>query len=154
MSNLIINGDFANKELTPWTSTSQDSVFEAAEQSGAYGLLIEPNNAITQRIENTGGKPFTLKWKFSARIDSKASLGGSIFVLFSTRVGEEFHFESGATLGLTDQWKTFDFEGVRTLPAIHEGLYMQVINARTFEGGGEANAPVLVTGIEAFATPA
>lgn len=152
MSNLIINGDFANKELAPWTSTSPgEPVFDSAGQSGAYSLLVEPNSQISQQIRDTGTAEFRPSVKFSARIKSPASLAGSIAVVLSARDGFDSHFDVEVFTGLKGEWQTFEYKSKHLFPAVHEGFYVQLINARTFENGGEANAPILVSGIEVLA---
>ncbi|GAB7528167.1 hypothetical protein PS3A_05740 [Pseudomonas sp. 3A(2025)] len=149
MSNLIINGDFTDATLAPWISTStQDPVFEPFDKSSrAYSLQLKPSTQIQQMNTATETRPFLLKWTFSARIDSRASLGASIVVLLTARAGFEYYFDTSVTHELTDQWQTFSYTGHQPFAEVNEGVNMQIICSRTFDGGGEISAPVQITGI-------
>lgn len=147
MKNLIVNGDFATQQLAPWTTNAiHDPVFEPAKPGG-YSLKLEPNTEIQQQLETRESGDYLLDWTFSARIDAKAHLGGALFVMFSSRVGDEFYLDTSYTAQLTEQWQTFTYQGIQPFPARHESLYIQIINARKVDEQGPASAPVQVTGI-------
>lgn len=157
MTNLISNGMFINQQFEPWTSpnlgTPVFTEYKSEETRNTYSLLLRPDTQIDQQVEaSMEPKDFTVNFQLRAKIDAKAHMGKWLFVMITARSGQEYHFETKLFTDLTDDWKTFDYQGLTRFPKDHEGLYMSVVSARKVDEDGAADAPAQITDMQLYAS--